>query len=115
MSQFTQLTAIDEQLVTDLTATEGENASGGYGFYTLGNKSGIGVNYTINGRQEYLKPYEEKSFFFFYDPTVAFDRKIGPGYEPSYQTLSSKRQNFDRTGDYLLLTGGAGTPNANLT
>lgn len=118
MNSIKQLQEIDEQLLSDLTAEESEQASGGFGYYTLGNKSGIDVNYTLSGKSFTLKPNETRTSFHWYAPTVVFDRKIGAGYELTYQTLTNHNQNFDRYAypyhDYLALTGGNGQPNANL-
>ncbi len=125
MSNF-NLNTIDEQLLSDLTAEESEQASGGWGWYTLGNKSDIDVNYSINGEAKTIKPNETQTAFYWYDPTVSFDSKIGSGYEPIYQTLTSSVANFDRAyspyenivynpyGDHLVLTDGKNGPVANL-
>jgi hypothetical protein len=126
MSNF-NLNTIDEQLLTDLTAEESEQASGGWGWYTIGNKSGLDVNYSINGEAKTLKPNETQTAFYWYDPTVAFDSKIGPGYEPTYQTLTKSVANFDRVynprenlvpnpyGDYLVLMDGSTGPVPNIS
>jgi hypothetical protein len=107
MSNMNQLATIDASLLTELTVAEGEQASGGFGYYTLGNKSGITVNYFLNGKQRSLAPDESYTSFFFKDPLIQYDRKIGPGYEATYQYLSPNAQNFDRQGNYLLLAGDA--------
>ncbi|MEH1940464.1 MAG: hypothetical protein V7L01_09640 [Nostoc sp.] len=92
-----------EQLLTELTPEEGAVIEGGANFY-LGNKSGIGVNYNINGQDEFLKPNAEVVYSYSQPPVVVYDNKIGPGYNPVVRNLKEGRNNFDRRGDDLILT-----------
>jgi outer membrane receptor for Fe3+-dicitrate len=94
---------VDESLFTDLSAEEASVVEGGANFY-LGNKSGIGVNYTLNGQNQYLAAGAEVKYSFSNAPSVVFDRTIGAGYEPTVVKLGGERNNFDRRGNDLLLT-----------
>lgn len=91
-----------EQLFTELTPAEGAAIAGGATYY-LGNKSGIGVNYLINGKKRYLAPGKEVKYSFYKAPYVRYDRKIGPGYQERYVRLKKGKNNFDRMGNYLIL------------
>ena len=92
-----------EQLFTELTPEEGAVIEGGAYFY-LGNKAGIGVNYTLNGQKKYLAPKAEVKYSFSKRPVVVYDKKIGPGYDPEVVKLVAGRNNFDRIGSDLILT-----------
>lgn len=103
-----------EQLFTELTLEEGAVIEGGV-LYRLGNKAGITVNYTINGRKDSLFFNDERQYNFRRPPTVSFDQKIGPGYEVASIPLSPGSNNFDTSEGYLILTGGDfGPPAANI-
>ncbi|MCC5661215.1 hypothetical protein LC608_30490 [Nostoc sp. XA010] len=103
-----------EQLFTELTLEEGAVIEGG-AIYSLGNKAGVTVNYTINGQKDSLFFNDEKQYYFESTPFVSFDQKIGPGYELAYTELSPGNNNFDTSGGYLILTGGDfGPPAANI-
>ncbi len=111
MSNIDKITAA-RQLFVDLTPEEGSTISGGATFY-LGNKSGIGVNYTLNGQKGYLSPGQEYNFSYSQPPVVIYDKKIGAGYEPIVTNLAEGKNNFDRNGNDLILTTTG--PIANLT
>ncbi|MHC5780038.1 hypothetical protein [Nostoc sp.] len=78
-----------EQLFTELTLEEGAVIEGGF-TYDLSNNSGIGINYNINGKSAFLKPGDQKQYFYCTAPNVSFDSQIGPGYVPVYQQLVSE-------------------------
>ncbi|MBN3870918.1 hypothetical protein [Nostoc sp. JL33] len=102
-----------EQLFTELTLEEGAVIEGG-AIYNLGNKSGITVNYLINGRKDFLYFNDERQYDFRRPPTVSFDQKIGPGYDVVNIPLSPGTNNFDTSEGYLILTGGSDGPGANV-
>ncbi|MEH2257533.1 hypothetical protein [Nostoc sp.] len=95
--------AVDqEQLFTELTLEEGAVIEGGV-LYSLGNKAGFTVNYTINGRKDFLFFNDERQYDFKKPPIVSFDQKIGPGYEVVSISLSPGNNNFDTSEGYLIL------------
>ncbi|MEH2410654.1 hypothetical protein [Nostoc sp.] len=103
-----------EQLFTELTLEEGAVIEGGT-IYNLGNKSGITVNYAINGQKDSLFFNDEKQYDFRRAPTVIFDAKIGPGVKIARVKLAPGNNNFDTSGGNLILgTGDNGgvVPNA---
>lgn len=103
-----------EQLFTELTLEEGAVIQGGI-IYRLGNKSGITVNYLINGLKDFLYFNDEKQYDYRRPPIVSFDQKIGPGYEVVDIPLSPGSNNFDTSEGYLILTGGGfNTPAGNI-
>ncbi|MDZ8187719.1 MAG: hypothetical protein RMX96_23065 [Nostoc sp. ChiSLP02] len=104
----------DQQFFTELTLEEGAVIEGGL-LFNLGNKSGIGVNYNINGIKGFLNPDEEKTYSFFFRPTVKFDSKIGAGFVLRTVRLSPGNNNFDRIGSTLILgTGDDNNPTPNI-
>lgn len=96
----------DQQLFTELTPAEGANVSGGY-TYTIYNKSLIDVPFSFNGNNYEVDSGDEKSFYSRYQyAQVAYDSKIGPGYEPKYRSIKPGKSGFDQTAvDRLILTG----------
>lgn len=119
MSKFDQMTfshdifSTDEEIFTDLTAAEGADISGGL-TYAIGNKTDIGVNYSINGANQYLPPGKEYVYYYDDQPVVKYDSKIGPGYYVALRYPNPGKNNFDRSGKYLFLTTGSSDPVANV-
>lgn len=93
-----------EQLFTELTLEEGAVIEGGV-FYSLGNKAGFTVPYTINGESDSLFFNDEKEYDFEEAPIVSFDQKIGPGYQPVSFQLREGINNFDTRRGNLILPG----------
>ncbi len=117
MSDIDQMISNDgEQLFAELTAAEGANVSGGtnYSRYYIGNKTDIGINYSIKGEKYYLSPGEEDYYYAKERPVVMYDSKIGRGYEVASRYLKPGKNNFDREGKYLFLTTGSSDPVANI-
>ena len=122
---MSNINQINEQLFAELTAEEGSAISGGKWYkYTIGNKSGMGVNYNIKylnqygkwtSKKEYVGAYKKDYFYALNKPFVTYDAKIGKGYELNSETLTKGYNNFDRTGNYLILTTGEEGPVANIT
>ncbi len=110
--------AFNEQLFTELTPEQGAVIEGGAAYY-IGNKSGIGLNFQIDGQHKYLKPGQEINYVSHYQPVVVYDSKLGPGYVPqvAYPQAGPFRNNFDRVsphGSSVYLFTGGGAPGANL-
>ncbi|MEH2378364.1 MAG: hypothetical protein V7K27_05585 [Nostoc sp.] len=78
-----------EQLFTELTLEEGAVIEGGL-TYDLSNNSGVGINYNINGKSDFLNPGDQTQYSYSTAPTVSFDSQIGSGYVPVYQKLVSE-------------------------
>ncbi|MEH1999477.1 MAG: hypothetical protein V7L00_12145 [Nostoc sp.] len=102
-----------EQLFIELTPEEGAVIEGG-AIYNLGNKAGITVNFSINGRNDFLYFNDERQYDYKRAPTVTFDQKIGPGYQPTSVRLFPGNNNFDTSEGYLILTTGSNGPVANI-
>jgi hypothetical protein len=109
-----EIFSADEEILTELTAEEGADISGGLTYY-IGNKTDIGVNYSINGASQYLPPGEEYVYYYGDQPVVEYDYKIGAGYYLTQDYPNPGRNNFDRSGNSLFLTTGGSSANANLT
>ncbi|MHC5780039.1 hypothetical protein [Nostoc sp.] len=96
-----------EQLFTELTLEEGAVIEGGL-TYDLSNKSGLPLDYNINGISDFLNPGGDKKYVYSTAPTVDFDSQIGTGsgYVPVSQTLVSEpgKNVFDITGNTVVLT-----------
>ncbi|MEH1843881.1 MAG: hypothetical protein V7L25_02410 [Nostoc sp.] len=113
MSNIDKITSISnycavgqEQLFTELTPEEAAVIEGGVN-YSLGNQSGIDVEYDINGQKKSLAPNEDVTYSFSQSPVVFYPNKIGS--EPnSLGKLVEGENNFALNGDYLILTNKIG-------
>lgn len=103
----------DEQLFTELTPEEGASISGGLAYY-IGNKTNIGVNFSINNIPQYLPSGKEYVYYYDDQPEVKYDSIIGSGYKVEKKYPNPGKNNFDRYGNHLFLTTGSGGPVANL-
>ena len=89
----------DEQLFSELTPEEGAAVSGG-NLYTFDNRSSATFKPQFNGVNYQVAPLSQLTLFSaFPQAVIAYDNKIGPGYELASLVITPGETSIDETGD----------------
>ncbi|MEH2253228.1 hypothetical protein [Nostoc sp.] len=91
-----------EQLFTELTPEEGAMIKGGAN-YSLVNRSGNVVKYTLNGKNKVLNPNQDVTYSGSQRPDFGYYKKIGSNYKLVVVKLTEGQNSFYGNGYDLKL------------